>query len=71
MINIPQGFNLGWFLLLAANIAAPPTINLIGELDIIISIVGWEERLLLILRLLFFRASYGLYLFSMRQHGVY
>lgn len=72
LINILPGFRLGWFLLLAANIAAPPTINLIGELDLIISIVGWERGIILILSLLgFFRASYSLYLFSIRQHGVY
>lgn len=40
LLNILPRFRLGMFLLLRANIAAPPTINLVGELSLIICIVG-------------------------------
>jgi NADH-ubiquinone oxidoreductase chain 4 len=61
---------LGWFLIVASNIRAPPTINLLSEIMLIIRLVSWSVWSVLCLRLLcFFRASYSLYLYSLRQHG--
>ena len=60
----PQ-FTLIWFLLLAANMAAPPTINLFSELFLLIRIISFTKIfiILIILRLLT-RSGYSLILFS-------
>jgi len=61
---------LWWFLFGAANIAAPPTPNLAGEILIFIRCV---RRNLLVAALVgvtsFLAAGYNLYLFSRTQHG--
>lgn len=70
LLNLIPSISLWWFLLLRANISAPPTINLLREINIIISLLRWSFFLFLpIILLIFFRASYSLYLFSLSQHG--
>jgi NADH-ubiquinone oxidoreductase chain 4 len=52
--------------------AAPPSLNLVGEVFLLNSIISWSFIRILIIRLLsFFRAAYSLYLFSLSQHGNY
>jgi len=52
--------------------AAPPTLNLLGEISLIVSVVSWCKLSILgIGALSFFRAAYTLYLFSISQHGKY
>jgi len=70
LINIIPTFCIWWFLLRAGNIAAPPSLNLIGEIFLIIRISSWRKRAMIYLGgLSFLRAAYSLYLFSIRQHG--
>lgn len=59
-----------WFLGLRVNIAAPPTLNLVGELIIIpvIWMLGWCAAGLIIV-LMLFRAIYNIYLYTLRNHG--
>jgi len=72
LINFIPRIALWWFLLRAANIAAPPTLNLLGEIALIIRLVSWSRiRILSIGLLSFFRAAYTLYIYSLRQHGKY
>jgi NADH-ubiquinone oxidoreductase chain 4 len=72
MLNLTPTLALCWFLMLTANIAAPPTINLSREITLLVSLVSWNLITVGPLILLgFFRAAYGLYLFSMSQHGVF
>nr|YP_009525773.1 NADH dehydrogenase subunit 4 [Belzebub intermedius]AXS67627.1 NADH dehydrogenase subunit 4 [Belzebub intermedius] len=72
LINLMPTLCMWWFLLSAGNMAAPPSLNLLGEIMLIISIGGWNKITLIYLGLLsFFSASYSLYLFSMSQHGKY
>lgn len=67
----PQ-LTLWWFLLVAANIAAPPSINLIGEIRSIVGLLGWSFWTLLpVAGLTFLAAAYSLYLYSRTQHGKY
>lgn len=50
--------------------AAPPSLNLVGEIFLLNSIVSWAWlRIWIIAFLSFFRAAYSLYLFSISQHG--
>lgn len=66
---IPR-ITLWWFLLRSANIAAPPTLNLLGEITLLNSLVGWcWVSIIMLILLSFFRAAYTLYLYSYSQHG--
>nr|YP_009776979.1 NADH dehydrogenase subunit 4 [Mansonia uniformis]QJA27633.1 NADH dehydrogenase subunit 4 [Mansonia uniformis] len=70
MLNFMPSMSLWWFLLCSSNMAAPPTLNLLGEVSLINSLVGWSWVSMIMLSLLsFFSASYTLYLFAYSQHG--
>lgn len=70
LLNFIPAITLWWFLLSSANIAAPPTLNLLGEISLLNRIVSWSWLSIIILSLLsFFRAAYTLYLYSFSQHG--
>lgn len=72
IINFIPSLRLWWFLLLSAAIAAPPSLNLLGEISLINSLVSWSWLTIIILILIsFFRAAYRLYLYSFTQHGKY
>lgn len=70
LLNFIPSITLWWFLLCSANIAAPPTLNLLGEISLLNRIVSWSWLTILILIFLsFFRAAYTLYLYAYSQHG--
>lgn len=70
LINFIPSIRLWWFLLLSSNIAAPPSLNLMGEISLINSLISWSYFSIILLVLIsFFRAGYRLYLFSYTQHG--
>jgi len=70
LLNFIPAIALWWFLLRSANIAAPPTLNLLGEISLLNRIVSWSWVSIIILSFLsFFRAAYTLYLYSFSQHG--
>lgn len=70
IINFIPRITLWWFLLSSSNIAAPPSLNLLGEIFLLNSLVNWSWVSIIILSLLsFFRAAYSLYLYSYSQHG--
>jgi len=50
--------------------AAPPSLNLLGEIGLLSSLVSWSWCLMFVLIFLsFFSAAYTLYLYSYSQHG--
>ena len=68
---IPR-MGLWWFVLRVRNMASPPTLNLLGEIRLIISVLRWRKISILGIGLLsFFRAAYSLYMYRLRQHGVF
>nr|YP_010239068.1 NADH dehydrogenase subunit 4 [Phrosinella nasuta]QTF74302.1 NADH dehydrogenase subunit 4 [Phrosinella nasuta] len=70
LLNFMPSMALWWFLLSSCNMAAPPTLNLLGEIFLINSIVSWSWISMLVLSFLsFFSAAYTLYLYSYSQHG--
>nr|YP_010385253.1 NADH dehydrogenase subunit 4 [Anatrichus pygmaeus]UPM51789.1 NADH dehydrogenase subunit 4 [Anatrichus pygmaeus] len=70
MLNFMPSMTLWWFLLSSANMAAPPTLNLLGEISLLNSIISWSWMSMLLLSLLsFFSAAYSLYLYAYTQHG--
>lgn len=72
LLNFIPTIGLWWFLLRIGNIAAPPTLNLLGEINLIIRIMSWSKLTIYSIGLLsFFSAAYTLYIYSLRQHGVF
>nr|YP_009057649.1 NADH dehydrogenase subunit 4 [Myrmeleon immanis]AHY39232.1 NADH dehydrogenase subunit 4 [Myrmeleon immanis] len=70
MINFMPSMCLWWFLLSSSNMAAPPSLNLLGEISLLNSVVGWSWGTMFFIALLsFFGAAYSLYLYSYSQHG--
>nr|YP_010397585.1 NADH dehydrogenase subunit 4 [Potthastia gaedii]UQJ73624.1 NADH dehydrogenase subunit 4 [Potthastia gaedii] len=70
LLNFMPSLALWWFLLCSSNMAAPPTLNLLGEISLLNSLVSWSWVSMLALALLsFFSAAYTLYLYSYSQHG--
>nr|QIC19209.1 NADH dehydrogenase subunit 4 [Ocydromia sp. DY-2020] len=70
LLNFMPSMSLWWFLLCSANMAVPPTLNLLGEISLLNSIVSWSWISMIMLSLLsFFSAAYTLYLYSYSQHG--
>lgn len=71
IINLFPSLRLIWFLLCSSNLSFPPSLNLFREIIILNSLISWNFNLIIILIiLLFFRASYTLYFYSYRQHGI-
>lgn len=63
-------FSLLIFLLAAANIAAPPTVNLMSEIFLMASILRFDKIMLLVFPAgSFLGAVFTLYMFSYSQHG--
>jgi len=72
LLNFMPRIALWWFLLRAGNMAAPPTLNLLGEISLILRVVRWTKVSILGIALLsFFRAAYTLYMYRLSQHGKY
>nr|UXW88412.1 NADH dehydrogenase subunit 4 [Afissula kambaitana] len=70
LINIIPSLTLWWFLLVSSNMAAPPSLNLLGEIMLINSLVSYSFLNMFFLILIsFFSAVYSLYLYSFSQHG--
>jgi len=62
--------SLWWFLLVCANIAAPPSINLLREILLITSTASQAVFLILPLSLIsFFTAAYSYFIYSRINHG--
>nr|YP_010726238.1 NADH dehydrogenase subunit 4 [Gilpinia tabulaeformis]WDY84713.1 NADH dehydrogenase subunit 4 [Gilpinia tabulaeformis] len=70
LMNYMPSMCLWWFLLCSSNMAAPPSLNLLGEIMLINSLIMWSKFIfMLIMFLSFFSACYTLYLYSFTQHG--
>nr|WHM51935.1 NADH dehydrogenase subunit 4 [Anacanthotermes sp. A MLW-2022a] len=72
LISLMPSMSLWWFLLSSCNMAAPPSLNLLGEISLMVGLVSWSSlSMLMLIFLSFFSAAYSLYLFSFSQHGLY
>ena len=71
-LNIIPSISLWWFLFCSSNIAAPPSLNLMGEIVLINRLIRFNWLRIVFLSLIsFFRAVYSLFLFSFSQHGAF
>nr|YP_010708604.1 NADH dehydrogenase subunit 4 [Silvatares holzenthali]WCR50264.1 NADH dehydrogenase subunit 4 [Silvatares holzenthali] len=70
MIMMMPSFSMWWFMFLSSNLAAPPSLNLLGEISLMNSLILWSKIFMcLVMILSFFSALYSLFLFSFLQHG--
>nr|YP_010403039.1 NADH dehydrogenase subunit 4 [Plutella armoraciae]UQV94841.1 NADH dehydrogenase subunit 4 [Plutella armoraciae] len=70
LVNLMPSMSFWWFLLLSSNMSAPPSLNLVGEISLINSLLSWSNLTMIMLMLIsFFSAGYSLYLYSYTQHG--
>nr|UFR82924.1 NADH dehydrogenase subunit 4 [Chalcosoma caucasus caucasus] len=70
LINLMPLMSLWWFLFSCCNMAAPPSLNLLGEIMLINSLVSWSNwTMIFIMFMSFFSAAYSLYLYAYTQHG--
>nr|QNP10040.1 NADH dehydrogenase subunit 4 [Ochthebius delgadoi] len=70
LINLMPSLSLWWFLFSACNMSSPPSLNLLGEILLINSLISWNLFSMFSLSfLLFLSAVYSLYLYSYTQHG--
>lgn len=70
LISVEPTMTLWWFLFTCANIATPPSINLLREIILITSILSISLSSIVIISLIrFFTAAYSLHIFSSTQHG--
>lgn len=72
LISIAPVFTLIFFILRAANIAAPPSLNLLSEIFLMGRIMKFDYLIILIFPLgSYLGALFTLFLFSYTQHGKY
>nr|QWY26001.1 NADH dehydrogenase subunit 4 [Morphostenophanes yunnanus] len=72
LINIMPSLSLVWFMLISSSMAAPPSLNLLGEIMLINSLVGLSgSTMFFLMSISFLGAVYSLFLYSFTQHGAY
>nr|YP_002727918.1 NADH dehydrogenase subunit 4 [Geocoris pallidipennis]ABZ02016.1 NADH dehydrogenase subunit 4 [Geocoris pallidipennis] len=69
LIFMPN-MSMFWFLLSINNMSSPPSLNLLGEILLINSLMSWSNLSFVFLGLTsFFSCGYSIYLYSITQHG--
>nr|YP_003084322.1 NADH dehydrogenase subunit 4 [Metacrangonyx longipes] len=70
LLNILPNLSFWWFMLLAANLAGPPTLNLFSEICMLINLVVWNKiNMFLLMMITFLTGAYNIYLYSLSQHN--
>jgi NADH-ubiquinone oxidoreductase chain 4 len=71
ILNILPSLSIWWFFICVANFSFPFSLNFLGEIFIIRTIIRWDLWVIIYLMIIcFFRRAYSLYLYSYVQHGV-
>nr|YP_009485716.1 NADH dehydrogenase subunit 4 [Rhynocoris incertis]AVZ00852.1 NADH dehydrogenase subunit 4 [Rhynocoris incertis] len=72
LIVFMPSMSLFWFILSANNMASPTSLNLVGEVMLLNSVMGWSTLSLLFLGLSsFLSCCYSIFLYSYTQHGFF
>nr|DAC76891.1 TPA_asm: NADH dehydrogenase subunit 4 [Pseudomyrmex dendroicus] len=70
MVNYLPMMSMWWFFLCSSNFSYPLSLNFIGEITMLMSLISWMNMLMIILIITcFFSSAYSLYLFSYIHHG--
>nr|QWX94979.1 NADH-ubiquinone oxidoreductase chain 4 [Lucullia flavovittata] len=69
-ITLMPNMSMFWFLFSINNMSSPPSLNLLGEILLINSILSWDSLTSLFLAFSsFLSCCYSIYLYSITQHG--
>nr|YP_009454514.1 NADH dehydrogenase subunit 4 [Gonopsis affinis]AUF71509.1 NADH dehydrogenase subunit 4 [Gonopsis affinis] len=69
-LSVMPSMSLFWFIFCANNMSSPPSLNLIGEIFLINSIMSWSYYTFFFLGMMsFMSCCYSIYVFSIIQHG--
>nr|QRK27431.1 NADH dehydrogenase subunit 4 [Longpotamon exiguum] len=72
LLNFMPSMAMWWFVLSIGNMAAPPSLNMLGEISLIIGMISWSEMSVIgIMLISFFSVAYTLYMYSLSQHGLF
>nr|QAX91304.1 NADH dehydrogenase subunit 4 [Schedorhinotermes sp. THAI084]QAX91317.1 NADH dehydrogenase subunit 4 [Schedorhinotermes sp. 2 MW-2019] len=72
LMSFMPSMTMWWFLLSSCNMAAPPSLNLFGEIGLLTGLISWSWVLMFVLIFVsFFSAAYSVYMYSYSQHGSY
>lgn len=72
IVNILPLLSIWWLILCIINFSFPISLNFIGEIFILISILNWDIIIMgFIIIIRFIRIAYSIYLYSYIQHGSY
>nr|QGT77317.1 NADH dehydrogenase subunit 4 [Tenuipotamon yuxiense] len=72
LLNFMPSMGMWWFILSVSNMAAPPSLNMVGEIGLIIGMISWSSvSIIMIMFISFFSAAYTLYMYSLSQHGLF
>nr|YP_009973290.1 NADH dehydrogenase subunit 4 [Chinapotamon maolanense]QNH92741.1 NADH dehydrogenase subunit 4 [Chinapotamon maolanense] len=72
LLNFMPSMGMWWFILSVSNMAAPPSLNMVGEISLFISMISWSEMSVIgVMLVSFFSAAYTLYMYSLSQHGLF
>nr|YP_009258836.1 NADH dehydrogenase subunit 4 [Aradus compar]AFI54701.1 NADH dehydrogenase subunit 4 [Aradus compar] len=70
LITVMPTMGMFWFMFSANNMSSPPSLNLLGEIMLINSVVSWCTPVLLFICLSsFLSCCFSIYLYSIVQHG--
>nr|ALO64729.1 NADH dehydrogenase subunit 4 [Lasioglossum leucopus] len=70
LMNYMPKMSMMWFLFCSSNMSAPVSLNLVGEILLLISMMMWSEYMMILMFFFcFLGVIYSLYLFCYLQHG--
>nr|YP_009485677.1 NADH dehydrogenase subunit 4 [Saldula burmanica]AVZ00813.1 NADH dehydrogenase subunit 4 [Saldula burmanica] len=70
LITFMPSMSLFWFLLSVNNMGSPPSLNLLGEVLLLTSLMGWcSFSFIFLFTTSFLSCCYSIYLYSITQHG--
>lgn len=70
LLSVAPIISIFWFIFRALNMACPPSINLLGEIILLSSILSISFSMFLLIRISrFIAACYSLYLYTCIHHG--
>nr|YP_009131555.1 NADH dehydrogenase subunit 4 [Pelecinus polyturator]AIW82473.1 NADH dehydrogenase subunit 4 [Pelecinus polyturator] len=70
LLMMMPSMSLFWFLLCMNNMGSPPSLNLLSEIFIYMSLINWDMNLMMMMFLISFTSScYCLYMYTYSNHG--
>nr|AZL93278.1 NADH dehydrogenase subunit 4 [Helorus sp. ZJUH_2016017] len=69
LMSLFPSMSMWWFLMIVSNFSSPPSINLVGEIFVLIGILSKNLLFFLVMFPMFLGVFYSLYLYTFSNHG--